>query len=102
MARKITDFRENFRSVEDYYQNFKENRPPSLIPSRHRPDRDGPNPKTRSSQPKPASILNERLETKRINSNTRPVTHPEDSYPEIRIQSQPRTGSSTLLTRTIV
>ena len=35
MSQKYTDFRDQFKDVQDYYQNFKENRAPhSLTPQR--------------------------------------------------------------------
>ena len=34
MAEKITDFRDRFKNVDDYYKNFKENKPHSLTPQR--------------------------------------------------------------------
>ena len=37
MAQKFTDFRDQFKNVDDYYQNFKDQRSPSLIPDRKRP-----------------------------------------------------------------
>ena len=117
MAEKITDFRDRFKNVDDYYKNFKENKPHSLTPQRrHFTDRSGSRkiPTTNSSisplvkQPyqarlnrenviKPSgSLIPSRPKTpssqNRINSKKPLQNSSLNSFPEIKIQSQPRPG----------